>query len=277
MEADPNLDRDLFVSLDEDIGPAPPLPGQRAESMARTVVRRARGDRMGHLRLAMQLVAGVALGLALGGGAMAAVTYFSERDAELITTGTQSDNPSEPPRARTGSTSSGAAAVEEKNTSAQPTAGAAAQPKANEAPAEAPAEASTLKPRPIAAAELLERANRLRAAGEYRSAERLYSRAMRSANSADDVYVATVAAAGLRLEHTGAPRGALTLYRRALRMRPDGPLSASIRHGIAECHRAQGQAAAEAAALQDFLERHPRHLLQQRVKSRLQELRALGH
>jgi tetratricopeptide (TPR) repeat protein len=130
------------------------------------------------------------------------------------------------------------------------------------------------KERRSSGGELLERANRLRAQGEFARAERVYSQVMRRAGEPDDTYVATVAVAALRLEHRHSPREALALYRRALRMRPEGPLAASARLGIAQCHRALAQSEAEAQALGELIASHPGHLLRSRAEARLRELGA---
>ncbi|MGD8863178.1 MAG: tetratricopeptide repeat protein, partial [Myxococcales bacterium] len=204
----------------------------------------------------LQVAAGVALVLSLGGGAWAAVAYLAAPETETDTV-TESESVAE------SESVTESVAGPESETESETEIGL--EP-------EEEVEASPVRPAPVAAGELLERANHARAAGEYGRAERLYSRAMRRAADPDDAYVATVAAAGLRLEHTGSPRGALALYRRALRARPTGPLSASVRHGIAEAHRALGDREAEAQALRELVARHPGHLLTPRAEARLRAL-----
>lgn len=100
-------------------------------------------------------------------------------------------------------------------------------------------------PRPSTAGTRMAEANRLRGLGRYRQAERNYRRA---ANADPSVaHVAWVAAADLRRERLGDPKGALALYRRALSA--GGPLEVEALRGLALSHGALGQPAAERQAL----------------------------
>jgi len=121
--------------------------------------------------------------------------------------------------------------------------------------------------------DILRTANTLRAARRWREAERAYADVARRFAGSDEAYTATIAAASLRVDHLGDPRGALTAFRRALAARPSGDLSEEARYGIAQCHRALGDASAERRALEELLVRHPRTALRRRVEARLSELR----
>jgi tetratricopeptide (TPR) repeat protein len=120
--------------------------------------------------------------------------------------------------------------------------------------------------------DLLQLANEHRRDRRWRQAERTYARVMREHAQTSAAYVAAVASASIRLEKLGDPRGALRLYRRALRDEPRGPLSEEARFGMAEAHRALGDHAAEAAALRELLARHPDSPLRPRAEARLRGL-----
>ena len=81
-----------------------------------------------------------------------------------------------------------------------------------------------------------------------------------------------MAAAALRLDHLSDARGALRLYRAALRSRPRGALSEEALLGVADAqHRlADG---AEADTLASFLERFPDSPEASRARARLAKLR----
>ena len=117
--------------------------------------------------------------------------------------------------------------------------------------------------------DLLERANRLRGEGRYRAAERTYLRVVRGAPGSPAAYVATVAAADLRRERLGDPRGALTLYRQALTA--PGPLSVEAHRGIAKSQRALGHLDAERRALRALLAAQPDGPAAQWARRRLEE------
>ena len=92
-------------------------------------------------------------------------------------------------------------------------------------------------------------ANQQRKEKRWRAAEALYERVMRDHAGTDAAAIATVASASLHLDHLADPAGALRRFRRALRLRPDGPLAEEARWGLAETYRALGDVEAERAAL----------------------------
>ncbi|WP_428262395.1 tetratricopeptide repeat protein [Haliangium sp.] len=123
------------------------------------------------------------------------------------------------------------------------------------------------------AAELLEQANRRRQARDWDRAEDLYQRVRNEHAGTHAAYVATVAAAGIRLDHLGDARGALRLYRAALRLGGDRALAEEARWGLAQTYRRLGRNAAERRALADFAANHPGSPRRAQVDARL---RALG-
>lgn len=121
------------------------------------------------------------------------------------------------------------------------------------------AAAATAEPAP-SPEDLLAEANAARRRRAWKEAALLYDRV--------DADVARVASATIRLEHLGDPEGALARFRRAV----GGDLAEEARYGIAEAHRALGDAAAEAAALDAFLRAHPRSPLADRARARRADL-----
>lgn len=117
-------------------------------------------------------------------------------------------------------------------------------------------------------------ANQQRKEKRWRAAEALYERVMRDHAHTDAAAIATVASASLHLDHLADPAGALRRFRKALRLRPDGPLAQEARWGLAETHRALGDVEAERAALEHFLSAHPRSVNAARARQRLTELGA---
>jgi tetratricopeptide (TPR) repeat protein len=162
----------------------------------------------------------------------------------------------------------------------QPATAPAAQP----APAAAPA-ATTAAPEARATAprvpshaggaeDLLQRANRQRGDGDYRGAEHTYLRAVAANPRGLTAYTARVAAAGLLLERFDDARGALQLYKEALRAQPTGSLTPEIHEGMAHAYRALGRAADERSALQALLSDQASGPAAERARARLQVLDA---
>jgi tetratricopeptide (TPR) repeat protein len=149
-----------------------------------------------------------------------------------------------------------------------------------EAPA-LPAPATEAEPAPAQAEsgagqvqDLLRRANRLRGDGQYRSAERTYLRVVAQSPNGAPAYSARVAAAALRIERLGDPRGALALYADALRTSPNGPLSPEIHEGMAQAYRKLDQPAREQKALAALLAEQADGPAAERARARLAQLQA---
>ena len=149
----------------------------------------------------------------------------------------------------------------------------AARPR-DDAPVERPRRAKPSRdPSPAdEAADLLGEANAKRAAKQWRESDALYARVVRIAPKSLAAQTALVASASLHLEHLGDPKGAAQRFRRALALAPSGALAEDARWGLVEAARASGDAAGEAAALDEFLAHHPRSPLASRAKARRAEL-----
>lgn len=115
----------------------------------------------------------------------------------------------------------------------------------------------------------LEEGNRMRAERRWARADEAYSRALESAPRSQTAYVARVASAAVRLEHLNDARGALSLYRAALRQSPDGALREEILLGIADAERALGDRSAERRALERLLDEYPRSAHGDEARARL--------
>jgi tetratricopeptide (TPR) repeat protein len=119
--------------------------------------------------------------------------------------------------------------------------------------------------------DLMAEANAARKAKQWKKADALYLEVVRDHAKSASAQVALVASATLHLEHLGDPKGALQRFRAAIG-RVSGPLAEEARYGLAEAHRALGDDAAEAKALDDFLRHHADSPLADRARSRRGEL-----
>jgi tetratricopeptide (TPR) repeat protein len=155
----------------------------------------------------------------------------------------------------------------------EPAAAPAAEPVTAAAP-EAHATAPRVPARAGGADDLLQHANRQRGDGDYRGAERTYLRAVAANPRGLTAYTARVAAAGLRLERFDDARGALQLYKEALRAQPAGSLTPEIHEGMAHAYRALGRAADERSALEALLSDQASGPAAERARARLQVLDA---
>jgi tetratricopeptide (TPR) repeat protein len=126
--------------------------------------------------------------------------------------------------------------------------------------------------REVALEDLLQQANRARAAGEFREAARLYAEVYDGRPSSLSAYVALVAAASLELEHLDHPARARKLFEAALRARPKGALDLEARQGLALSLRDMGARGEEIAALRTLIARHPARPAAARARARLAEL-----
>jgi hypothetical protein len=120
--------------------------------------------------------------------------------------------------------------------------------------------------------DLLAIANERRQRRDWPGADAFYGAVASRFPRTDAAVVATIASATLHLQHLADAPGALAAYRRALGWRPTGPLAEDARWGIAEVHQSLGDPRAEAEALRDFLERHPRSTLADAARRRLARL-----
>jgi len=249
--------RPVLPPLDDTPGPAAARTPAAIRALRAAIVERASG-RAAALRapvLARLLPAAAALGLTLlvAGGVVAAVrsypalrSYFAPAPAAPVASPRKPETAPAPARVP-----------------------GAIEPAAIEPAASKPVPA----PSPRASADLLARANQLRAQRRWRAAEALYLRVLDERAGVQPSSAAALAAAELRLSQLGRPEGALALFERALALQPDGPLAEQARHGIALSYRALGDRAGETGALEIFLRAHPHSLMRARVEQRLRALR----
>jgi len=247
--------------LDASPGPALRLSAQAADELAARVVARAQPQPARHrpTRPPWLLAAAIVAGTA----AATAGTWVMLRTAG--TSGVPVATPSavDPPTHRHPSS----AVVrrphpsEDLSPAAEPSSSA---PLRRSALPEQPS-VSSVEPVP----DLLRQANQLRGQGRWADAERAYSDVIRTNPRSAQAYVATLAAASLRLEHLGDPRGALRLYESALQ---GGSLNVEAALGAARCHRALGNRAAEAEALRRALAAGASGLVRRQTEQRLRDL-----
>lgn len=120
--------------------------------------------------------------------------------------------------------------------------------------------------------DLLQAANRARAAGQFRDAADTYTEVYERHPSSLSAYVAEVAAGSLELEHLDRPDRAVRLFRRALRTRPGGALDLEARQGLATALRDLGREREEITALKALIAAHPERPAAERARVRLREL-----
>jgi hypothetical protein len=120
------------------------------------------------------------------------------------------------------------------------------------------------------AADRLERANTLRGERRFGPALQAYLAVVQRYPNSLQAQAARVAAASLSLEHFSDGEGAERLYSEAAARGTE--LSAEAAFGIAESHRARGDAERESAALRGFLRAHPQSPLVAVAERRLREL-----
>lgn len=120
--------------------------------------------------------------------------------------------------------------------------------------------------------DLLALANHLRRGHDWGSADEVYRAVVARFPGSDAAVVAEIASATLHVEQLRDASGALEGYRRALAARPTGALAEEARWGIVEALRALKDPSAEAAALREFLERHPVSALAPAARRRAAEL-----
>lgn len=243
-----------LLSLDASAGPARQISNARADDLvARALAAASVPARTPAHRL--RTAAAAAIAILAAGGAVAAIRMAAVASR-------RSDAPA---LARPAVPSSGPAAPAFPAIALAPVPAPAVAP----APAEPPRASAVASRTRREPEDLLRAANGERALRRWREAEALYARVLRTFPDTDAAGTAAVAAGALRLEHLGDARGALALYRTALRIRPRGPLAEEARWGIAEACRALGDAAGEERALREFVASHPDSLNRGKAEARL--------
>lgn len=126
----------------------------------------------------------------------------------------------------------------------------------------------------VTARELLRRAQKRRAARDWRGAAASYRVLLAKHPASSAARAVRVALGMLLLDHLGNPSGALGLFTAYLRSTRRGVLAQEAAYGRARALRRLGRRAAEQQALEGFLRSYPGALQTALVKRRLQALKA---
>jgi tetratricopeptide (TPR) repeat protein len=120
--------------------------------------------------------------------------------------------------------------------------------------------------------DLLQKANQLRAAGQFRDAAQTYSLVYDRFPKSQAAYVSRVAAGSLELEHLSNPLKARKLFESALTDRPKGALDLEARQGLSVALRDLEDRSGEREVLRSLVTRHPGSPAARRAQVRLMEL-----
>lgn len=118
--------------------------------------------------------------------------------------------------------------------------------------------------------DLLRTANQLRQQARWGDAEQTYRRVSIIYPKSPSAYVALIAAASIRLEQLKDARGALALYKQAVRIDPNGALDIEARMGIARAFQRLGKREREIKSLRRFLQKYDSGPVAQQAKQRLE-------
>jgi ferric-dicitrate binding protein FerR (iron transport regulator)/TolA-binding protein len=121
-------------------------------------------------------------------------------------------------------------------------------------------------------AELLITAQGFRKGGDYKAAAAAYEDLATRFPASAEGRAALVSAGTINLERLGRPSRALLCFDRYLASVKQGTLAQEAALGRAQAFEAMGDARREAAALEEFLARHPGAIQAPRAKRRLEEL-----
>jgi hypothetical protein len=124
----------------------------------------------------------------------------------------------------------------------------------------------------LGAAQMLQKADGLRAQHQWLAATELYEQTLRAYPNEADAYRAMVAAGRLRLEHLGDTRGALGLLSAAILARPHDALSEEARFARIEALRELGDRFAERQSIDEFVALYPDGALATRARELRQDL-----
>jgi tetratricopeptide (TPR) repeat protein len=143
----------------------------------------------------------------------------------------------------------------------------------SETPVEAtPLRAAAKPARAGAPEDLLQKANHLRADGQFREAAQTYALVYERFPKSSSAYVARVAAAAIQLEHLSNPTLARRLFELGLREQPAGALDLEARQGLSTALRDLEDRPAEIRALQALVNAHPDSPAARRAQVRLREI-----
>ncbi|MFY2562705.1 tetratricopeptide repeat protein [Corallococcus terminator] len=285
---DEGLPPGMLVSLDEDPGPARRLSRQKSAALVQAAVLAALDAPVSPPRPRRRREWLMGGALLVVGAAAVATWHLSRRSEPVAPVEPSVALPSvvEPARAEPGAPEvgveraspgvagvGGERAVPDGTEPGVPEVDAAlTEPKVAVAPPSAKPRVEQTLPGAPAPEDLLRRANEHRATGQWKAAEALYLRVIRTDPRGMSAYVARVASGSLRLEHLGDARGALRQYQEAQRGWPGGVLEEEASHGVTEALRALGDRDGEARALESFLARHPDSPHGVAARTRLREI-----
>jgi tetratricopeptide (TPR) repeat protein len=143
----------------------------------------------------------------------------------------------------------------------------------NETPVDAtPLRAAAKPARAGAPEDLLQKANHLRADGQFREAAQTYALVYERFPKSSSAYVARVAAAAIQLEHLSNPTLARRLFEQGLREQPAGALDLEARQGLSTALRDLEDRPAEIRTLQALVNAHPDSPAARRAQVRLREI-----
>jgi tetratricopeptide (TPR) repeat protein len=259
----PEGDPGVALPLDSLAGPAARINRQRLDSLVEGAL--AMADEKPPLVLRRRRRGIAAAALVLVAGSAAASLYVGTRPNAPLEAPAAAPKPAKPSH------------VSATTTLPSP----AAPPEEPESPATDPeepkaAEAAPAVERPAEVAKTpedwLERANALRRRGRFAEAERAYAKVYDQYPGTLSAYVARVAAASIKMDYLGDPRGAQRLLEAARRGSPGGALDIEVREGLAESARRLGDTAGERGALEGLVSAYPKSRAAETAKKRLAEL-----
>lgn len=261
---------ELFEIIDERPGPARPIPALRAQALVRgTISHLLVGQpvpppRRSPLGQRLVRVAIVVLGSLATGVVVASLATTDRWPGVPAPPAPESREAPEPPPSNLPETTSA------------PTVTAPAASTAHELRAPGRAHATGRRQRPVVkvadAQDALMLANRLRLQRQWRLAADAYKEIALRFSGTDTAYVALVARGQLLLDHLDESAAALTLFRQALALRPDGPLTEEARYNIAVHYRIAGDVKNERVALEQFLNVQQSNPRRAAAAARLMEL-----
>jgi tetratricopeptide (TPR) repeat protein len=287
MSFEPESQLPVHLSLDDHAGPATRISRERAQAMVERALQAmppaaASGPSPRRLTAPAMLTAAAGVLIVLIGGLSAAHVYFrvgteapqAARSQQLpmpqatgsqqlpMSQATGSQQLPTPPAAEPEVPS-------EPALSAQPDAELPSEPSEPSEPIKAP-HASRIITRDMD--DLLQKANHLRSAGQFRAAAQTYGLVYERFPRTFSAYVARIAAGSIELEHLSNPTHARRLFEQALHDRPSGALDLEAQQGLSVALRDLEDRPAEVRALQTLVAAHPDSPAARRAQVRLREI-----
>jgi tetratricopeptide (TPR) repeat protein len=252
----------VSLPLDDHPGPAPRIVRERALAMVEAALLDFQSAQpiaaQRRYTLGRTLAIAASVLLALAGGAAAARYYFDfGHDQRSLPQQVEPAAQVEPHAVAAPAPATEPAPVEPPNLETAPPPAAS---KANRALDRAAPE------------DLLQKANHLRAEGQFREAAHTYGLVYERFPRSLSAYVARVAAGAIELEHLSNPTRARRLFEQALREQPKGALDLEARQGLSVALRDLEDQQAEVRTLQALVGAHPDSPAARRAQVRLREL-----